>query len=136
MFVYHVSKKLNKDMVFFPRVPRSRMMGENSTIPRICVAMNIIDALRGYNCFDIDDEFNVFRFEIKDNDCFIKWNKIAKFVVDSCWTHECWLLNKKRGKKIGRIKVKDFDFGSSTNEFGEVFSAPVNIKWKWIEKYS
>lgn len=135
MNAYHISKEFKSSKVFFPRIPRSRMSKENSTIPRICVATNIVNALRGYNALFIDDEFYVFKFTVEPFDCFIKWDKIAKFVVDSQWTRECWFLNKKRGTCIGKIKVLDFDFGNATNQFGEEYGSPINVKWQWIEKY-
>ena len=127
MFVYHVSKKLNKDMVFFPRVPRSRMMGENSTIPRICVAMNIIDALRGYNCFDIDDEFNVFQFEIKDNDILLMteypiYDKKLIFKsetkeIDEMLEYVTLFRNKKTESKISNeFEVIDYNNNELLNK--------------------
>ena len=134
-FLFHVSKELNKDFIFLPRIPKSALSSENKKIPRICVSTNIFNALRGYSILNYDDEFYIFQFKLEENDYFIHWKKLEEYVIDSKDTHECWFLNKKYGKCIGKIKILDFDYTTNINLFGKQYCFPNKIKWKWLEKY-
>lgn len=47
MKLYHVSTEIETNPIqFVPRVPESRMIGENTTIPRICFSTEIIKCLK------------------------------------------------------------------------------------------
>lgn len=106
LIFYHVSTSIEHNGHFIPSIPQHRMKGENSTIPRICVAKTIEDCFTGLSVGNsylrtyIEEETPFFKiFKIDTNKLEIPTDKIIndkeiclnKWVPDVEVTRECWI---------------------------------------------
>ena len=94
----HVTKDLNHNGIFNPRIPEDRLLGwnEDSKTPRVCVAEDLNGCLTGAS---IDENIfvKVFFVDVKklglEND-IIKWEELYQkdLVTDAVYTKEAWIL--------------------------------------------
>lgn len=105
MKLYHLTKDLNHDGRFFPRIPNCRAEIEDNTTPRICFANSIEGALTalpvpaGSSFLELNESFGcvwkVFELETDDipNDAIISPKELYEEgkVLDSWLTGEYWL---------------------------------------------
>ncbi len=126
---YHISKNLNNDGTFIPRVPEFRGEYEDSRTPRVSVAPTIEDCLTsipmgGSNLDELimeeGNEFKVYRIDteklgISKSDIVPARTLYKKDLVrDAVFTDEHWITVPFEVPKEDTciIKVEDFDFES------------------------
>ena len=129
MVFYHISKNINNEGVFTPRVPEFRWEHEDRRTPRISVAPTIEDCLtsipmRGSNLDELimeeGNEFKVYRIDteklgISKNDIVPARTLYEKDLVrDAVFTDEYWISVPFEVPEEDTciIKVEDFDFES------------------------
>lgn len=117
MILYHVSENLNNYIdVFYPRIPsKDRIcLGENISIKRVCVSLNIAGAFSAMPRQDdiVDKKFKVYEFEIDEKDKYLlDYKKLynKNYVQDSLCTKEYWILKNIKPSKYYNIVVKSYD---------------------------
>lgn len=120
--LYRVSFDLDRPLVreYLPRVPSSRMMGEDSTIGRVCFADSIehcLSAMPGNNwrhAFGIGQRLVAFPYTIDTDDFDLVTPEILDtehLVPDAACTQEHWLLRPVTLKGI-LLRIDDFAWGN------------------------
>ena len=94
----HVTKDLNHNGEFTPRVPENRLKdwNEDDKTPRVCVAEDLNGCLTGAS-IDENTLIKVFFIDIKKlglEDSIVKWNELYEkdLVTDAVHTKEAWIL--------------------------------------------
>lgn len=110
---------------FVPRVPENRCPGENSTIPRICVAPSIEDALNAMPRAGVVMDYMrqlglpiiLHVYHLKSGRVMSS-EEITQYVPDADLSHEMWLLD--RPEKVYRedYEILDFETRAYTDRFG------------------
>lgn len=131
MIFYHLSLIIDEDISeFIPRCPNSEFIGEDDTIPRVCVSktikgcvmsapwgmrgvytLGLIDVNRDSfrRLHGVDDEgmyVNLKVYEL-ETDSYIDSDFLYenKLVPDANITEECWILNSIKPSKVYVIKL-------------------------------
>lgn len=128
MKMYHISLDIFKNIeVFKPRVPKSRLKNEDSTIPRVCISNNLGNCLSGltymskywkYITDDLETNFSllddvcprilkVYEFDIKSELIFPEELYNKNLVPDANITQEYWSLKELVPTRSYLIKIKD-----------------------------
>lgn len=130
MKMYHISLDIFKNIeVFIPRVPKSIIKNEDSTIPRVCISDNLKNCLMGmtymskywkrvtddcdtnFELFDGDEVcpriLKVYEFEIEDSLVTPEELNDKNLVPDAIQTNEYWSLKEISPVKNYFIKIKD-----------------------------
>lgn len=101
MKLYHISFSEIKS--FFPRVPEYRCEGEDAEIPRICFSDDMYLALKASpscgniikGAFDLGFHPTLYVYEVDtdslDQEVWMHYTQVSKYVPDAESTHECWL---------------------------------------------
>lgn len=100
ILLWHVSFDIERPPIrtYVPLVPKNPMLGENTTIPRICFAPSIKDCLNAMAADRVergleDGRFLAFPFRVAKDDPFLKTpDNIDDMVPDAYWTKEHWYL--------------------------------------------
>ena len=122
-FLYHVDilGTENEIKEFVPRIPKSRIAGEDNTIKRICVSKNIEGCLGaiswGQKINRNIKEFQVLRVYVFDKKDIKRDNLILDedlykrgLVLDAKIHNECWIINQSiKPCKIFYISINSYD---------------------------
>ncbi|MGN0414878.1 MAG: hypothetical protein ACI4FX_05250 [Agathobacter sp.] len=109
---------------FVPRVPENRCPGENSTIPRICVAPSIEDALNAMPRAGVVMDYmrqlglpiilHVYHLE---GGRVMSSEEIKQYVPDASLSHEMWLLDRPKKTYREDYEILDFTTRTYTDRF-------------------
>lgn len=114
---------------FVPRVPRQRCPGENSSIPRICIADNLYNAINAIPqaglvlnyMKSLELPLVIHAYYLKGNG--MKNEDVQKYVPDANLTGELWLTEKP--EKVYRIDYEIVDF--TTKDVKDPFSHDLTV---------
>lgn len=96
----HITRDLNHNGEFLPRIPKDRLLGwnEDDTTPRVCVAENLDNCLTSTG---INEEtiIKVFFIDIEKlglTDDIVKWEELYRknLVTDALYTKEAWITKE------------------------------------------
>lgn len=111
---YHVSRDVNNIIEkFTPRtIGASGLPGEDRTIPRVCLCLDMHSCLNGvYYTHDNDchrsnrgyKRVRFYEFELEETDV-LPPEQVQKYVADALKTRECWSLKEIKPTKSYIIK--------------------------------
>lgn len=119
----HVSFDLVES--FFPRVPPQRLKTEDATIPRICVAPNVLFALRSIpQCGNVMQVMKQLGLPIIVHTYYLKSENVIdnetvqKYVDDAYVTGEMWLTDPPESVYRVDYQITDFLAPMMTDKFG------------------
>lgn len=131
------------EIKLFPRIPRRRAGYEDNQIKRICLGTKLYRILKAIPV----EESNNPRY---GNECILSVFKAIKFnpnkiveptvneVEDIKVTHELWSLSPVKLKKIGKLKLYNYEYTwyyeKDINNHKILVGSRKNIKWEWINK--
>ena len=134
MKLFHVSTDIFKNITeFVPRIPKSRLKTEDGTIPRICVATNILDCLNGisyehslsnklfhdnHDCYElVGDNYRavkVYEFEYTGSKLLTPTD-IKDLVPDALSTNEHWITETIKPIRDYIISIDYLDIDINSN---------------------
>lgn len=98
--IVHITKDLNHNGYFYPRIPKNRLIGgiEDSNTNRICCAEDINGCLTSLSCCNTG-LFKVFlidvdKYNIRNNVIFSQELYKKNLVEDAYITKECWITTE------------------------------------------
>lgn len=139
---FHLSRDIDHDHMFVPRLPKSHAPNEDTLIPRISVAPTIEQCLRGVIFPLWDRKLFVHRFLVGER--FIEENMklqkdLVNLVPDAFISGECWILKEVMSDFIGSIFFEGCErITVPTPEnyrFHDIFktmTSKVNCRFRWI----
>ena len=116
ILLWQVSFDIDRPLMrtYIPLIPKSPMLGEDTTIPRICFAPSIEDCLNAMVADRVEQGLRdgfllAFPFWVSKNDPNLKTPEaIGDMVPDAYWTKEHWYL--KPVTLSGRLmQIDDFE---------------------------
>lgn len=101
--IFFLSQDINDMFINLePRIPKTKMRGEDGEIPRIGVALTIGSCLSAITSMDVGDKVHVYEAFVENTDLI---QPSEDDVPDSFLTGELWLLKDTQFKLVGDLII-------------------------------